>query len=79
MPTSIKAPKAKRIGDVQTVLNSKPHWAALSQYNHIRIQLPGGVEANLLLTDKELATARRRADRNVEDLPKVSWLRDAID
>ena len=71
--------KAKRIGDIQKVLNKNPHWAALSSYNHIRVQMPNGEELHLLLTDKELKRAIDRADKNPEDLPKVSWLRDLVD
>ena len=71
--------KAKRIGDVQRVLNKNPHWAALFQYNHIRIQLPCGEEKSILLTDKELLRGIERAEKNPEDLPKVSWLRDVLD
>jgi len=71
--------KAKRIGDVQRVINKNPHWAALSEYNHIRIQFPDGCERSLLLTDNELKRALERADKNPEDLPKVSWLRDILD
>lgn len=73
------ANKAKRIADVQKVLNTKPHWAALAEYNHIRVQMPDGEEISLLLTDKELLKAKERAIKNPEDLPKVSWLRDILD
>jgi hypothetical protein len=71
--------KAKRIGDVQRVLNKNPHWAALSEYNHIRVQFNDGSEKSLLLTDKEVQRALDRAQKNIEDLPKVSWFRDIID
>lgn len=71
--------KAKRIADVQKVLNKNPHWAALLEYNHIRIQFPDGCEESLLLTDVEIKRALERARKNQEDLPKVSWLRDFLD
>lgn len=71
--------KAKRIGDLQRVFNKNPHWAALTEYNHIRIQFPDGCERSLLLTDKELKKALDRAEKNPEDLPTVSWLRDLLD
>ena len=71
--------KAKRIGDVQKVINSKPHWAAAAEYNYIRIQLPDGAEKSLLLTDKEVQRGLDRAAKNPEDLPKVGWLRDTFD
>lgn len=71
--------KAKRIGDMQKVFNKNPHWAALSEYNHIRVQLADGTELSLLLTDKEVQRGIERAEKNPEDLPKVSWLRDILD
>jgi hypothetical protein len=71
--------KAKRIGDLQKVFNKNPHWAALKEYNHIRIQLPDGGERSLLFTDKEIQKALDRADKNLEDLPQVSWIRDLLD
>ncbi len=71
--------KAKRIGDLQKVFNKNPHWAAMAEYNHLRVQLPSGEEVSLLLTDKEFQRATERADKNQEDLPTVSWLRDALD
>ena len=71
--------KAKRIGDLQKVINKNPHWAALTEYNHIRIQTPDGEELSLLFTDKEIQKAIDRANRNTEDLPKISWLRDLLD
>ncbi len=70
---------AKRIGDLQEVLNKNPHWAAAKKYNFIRVQLPNGREVPLLFTDKELLRARKRADKNPEDLPLVSTLRDLFD
>ena len=72
------ATKAKRIADLQKVINKNPHWAALTEYNHIRIQFPDGCEHSLLLTDNELIRALDRADKNTEDLPKVSWMRDIL-
>lgn len=78
-PPSSRFMKAKRIADVQKIINSNAHWAALKEYNHIRVQLSDGKEISLLLTDKELLRAMNRADKNVEDLPKVSWIRDVLD
>ncbi len=69
----------KRIGDVQSVANTKKHWAAAEKYNFIRIQLPDGKEVELLLTDKEVERGIDRARKNPEDLPKVSKLRDLFD
>jgi hypothetical protein len=71
--------RAKRLGDMQRVFNKNPHWAALAEYNHIRVQFPCGEERSLLFTDKEVQRALERAEKNPEDLPSVSWLRDIID
>lgn len=71
--------QAKRLGDIQDVINSNPHHKAAAKYNHIRIQFPNGDEKSLLFTDKEIENALHRASKNPEDLPKVSWLRDLID
>ncbi|HOS17495.1 MAG TPA: hypothetical protein PKX15_10840 [Bacteroidales bacterium] len=71
--------KAKRLGDLQRVINQNPHWAALKEYNHIRVQFPNGKEKHLLFTDKEIQRAIDRANKNPEDLPKVSWVRDFFD
>ena len=70
---------AKRIGDVQTVKNTKKHWAAAEKYNFIRVQLANGQEVELLLTDKEVTRAQDRAKKNPEDLPKISKLRNLFD
>lgn len=69
----------KRIADLTEVVNSNPHWAALSKYNHIRIQFPDGLERSILLTDRELQSGLDRANKNQNDLPEVSWLRDLFD
>jgi len=71
--------KAKRIGDMQKVFNKNPHWAALAEYNFIRVQLPDGAEVSMLLTDTEVTRGIVRANKNTEDLPKVSWIRDILD
>jgi hypothetical protein len=71
--------KAKRIGDMQVVANQDKLPAANSEYNHIRVQLEDGEEIHLLLTDAEVKRARRRAERNPEDCPKTSWIRDILD
>jgi hypothetical protein len=74
-----KMVKAKRIGDLQKITNKNPHPAANSQYSHIRVQVEGGEEVHLLLTDAELARAVDRAEKNPEDCLKASWLRDILD
>lgn len=71
--------KAKRIADVQTVLNTCKRPAAAAKYNHFRIQLEDGTEHHVMLTDKELLKGLERAKKNPEDCPEVSVLRDILD
>lgn len=71
--------KAKRLGDLQKVENTQKHFAANSQYNYIRVQLENNKEVSLLFTDKEIERAIARAEKNPEDLPKVSMLRNLFD
>lgn len=71
--------KAKRIADVQTVLNQCKHPAAAAKYNHFRIQLEDGTEHHVMLTDKELIKGLQRAKKNPEDCPDVSVFRDVLD
>lgn len=71
--------KAKRIGDLQKVDNKEQHWAANAKYNFIRVQTPEGKELPLLFTDKEIARALVRAQRNPEDLPTVNTFRNLFD
>lgn len=68
-----------RLGDLNEVANSNPHWAALTKYNHIRIQFPDGSERSLLFTDRELQKGLDRAMKNSEDLPNVCWVTDLFD
>ena len=68
-----------RLGDLTEVENTQPHWAAAKKYNHLRVQFPDGVEKSLLFTDKEIVRALNRAEKNIEDLPKVGWIRDFLD
>lgn len=70
---------AKRIGDVQIVPNTKKHQLANEKYNFIRVQREDGKEISLLFTDREIAIAVARAQKNPEDLPKVSKLRNIFD
>ncbi len=71
--------KAKRTGDLQTVENTQAHWAAVSKYNFIKVQLEDGTEVPLLFTDKEIERAKNRATKNPEDLPKVGFFRNLFD
>jgi hypothetical protein len=71
--------KAKRIADLQKVLNTLPHPKAASEYNHVRVQLDNGKEVHMLFTDNEVKRAIARAEKNPEDCPKVSIFRDILD
>lgn len=71
--------KAKRIADMQTVVNQLPHPAAAAKYNHVRVQLEDGTEVHMLFTDAEVKKAIERAKKNAEDCPSVSLFRDILD
>lgn len=71
--------KAKRIGDIQPVENKDKHFAANSKYNYIRVQDETKTELHLLFTDNEIKRAKERANKNTEDLPEVSWIRNIFD
>jgi hypothetical protein len=68
-----------RIADLVKVENKQPHWAANKEYNAVRIQFPNGEEKTLLFTDSEIAKALDRAQKNSEDVPKISKLKDLFD
>jgi hypothetical protein len=68
-----------RISDLKTVGNKNPHFAANTNYNYIRVQLEDETEVPLLFTDFELKRAKERADKNLEDIPKTSWIRNLFD
>jgi len=71
--------KAKRIADMQKVLNKLAHPKAAASYNHVRVQVDGNKEIHLLFTDAEVKRAMERAQKNPEDCPKVSIFRDIFD
>ncbi|MFW6130228.1 MAG: hypothetical protein ACOC56_03515 [Atribacterota bacterium] len=70
---------ARRIGDAIRVLNTKRKFGANREYFYTRIQLDDGEEIELLFTDHQFETARKRAEKNPEDLPNIHWLRDLLD
>ena len=70
---------AKRIGDLQSVDNKNRRFGSTNKYNFIRVQLEDGKEVPLLFTDKEILNAQIRAQKNPEDLPKVSTFRNLFD
>ena len=49
--------KAKRIADMQSVVNQLAHPAAAAKYNHVRVQLEDGKEVHMLFTDSEVKNA----------------------
>ena len=71
--------KGMRMGDVTTVENMKKKPAAAAKYNHFRMQFPDGRERRMLFTDHAVQEALDRAEKNPEDLPSVSWIRDVFD
>ena len=81
MATGLKGNKikAKRIADLQKVLNQAVHPAAAAKYNHIRVQFEDGKEEHLLFTDSEIKKALERARKNPEDCPPLSVFRDIFD
>jgi len=74
-----KKVSAKRLGDAKDVENMQRKFAAAARYNHLRVQFPDDEERHLLFTDWQIKRGLERAEKNVEDLPKVSWIRDMID
>ena len=68
----------KRLGDLEKVKNADRKFGAALKYNHIRVQFPSGDEKHLLFTDWQIKLGLKRAEKNPEDLPKVSWIRDII-
>lgn len=71
--------RGMRLGDVTAVDNMKKKPAAAAKYNHFRMQFPDGSERRMLFTDHEVQVGLDRAKKNPEDLPAVSWIRDAFD
>ena len=70
---------SKRIGDVLIVENSNKVTNADSEYYYIRVQMPDGKEIRLMFTDTEFNIGIERAEKNSEDVPKVSWISDLLD
>ena len=73
-----KQVKGKRLGDLEKVKNADRKFGAALKYNHIRVQFPSGDEKHLLFTDWQIRLGLKRSEKNPEDLPKVSWIRDII-
>ena len=78
MIDEVKIFDTQRLADLQEVINSNNLPVAAKKYNHIRVVMDGE-EHHLLFTDNDIIVALERADKNPEDLPKVSWLKDIFD
>jgi hypothetical protein len=76
LSTTGRAVQAKRRAELTRVENQKAHRAAADKYNHLRVQFSDGSEQHLLFTDKQIERAIKRASSNLEDLPKISWVRE---
>ncbi len=74
-----KKPKAKRIGDLQRVENTRRRFGSDKTYYFTRLQFPTGEEAQLLFTFDQLRRAAERATRNPEDLLAAGVIRDLLD
>lgn len=77
-------PKAKKVraGRIFRVENTKrPEFTrALYQYHAVWVEDSDGKnERCIMLTDRELRIAERRAERNPEDVPKKPFLTDLFD
>jgi hypothetical protein len=75
--------KIGRIGDIVIVANQKPKPGANKEYFALRVQLASGKEVNALFSEKQLADAIKRAEKNPEDVPKAGnifdWFRVKLD
>jgi hypothetical protein len=70
---------AGRIADVVEVHNQEGKFGSADTYYAIRLQLENGEEKTALFTEHELKTAVERAEKNPEDVPTVSKLRNFFD
>jgi hypothetical protein len=72
-------PKAKRIGDIQTVANTSRRFGSAQEYHFVRLQGPNGTELPYLFTLAELIRATTRAQANPEDLLKAGIIQNLLD
>lgn len=93
--TNKKEVSGGRLADIVAVYNQNPHPLAAEVYFHIRAQadeiiceilkshpelkIPQNSELNFLFTLNDLKEALVRSQKNIEDIPKVHWLRDLLD
>lgn len=70
--------EGNRIADLQAVENQDKLPAACKKYNHVLVDIAGSIQ-HLLFTDNDIKVALERADKNKEDIPETSWIRDILD
>lgn len=70
--------KAK-MGHIITVNNADRRFGSNPSYKAIWTQDENGAERCLLFTESDIIRAKARADANMEDVPKRSFLNDLLD
>jgi hypothetical protein len=69
-----------RNGNVIRVENTdKKFGSEADEYLAVWVQNTRGTEVPLLFTERELMVAKRRADKNPEDIPAKGFLTDLFD
>lgn len=61
-----------KIGEIIPVQNKNKKFGANLHYHAVHVCIEGKV-VPLLLSHGELEIAKDRAERNMEDIPKLSW------
>jgi len=70
---------AKRLADMVTVDNKGRVTNAAYKYSYLRVQFSDDEERQLLFTDAAIKSAIYRANKNPEDCPQATWLRNVLD
>ena len=60
---------------ITKVKNKNGHHRACEFYYHVNEKIDGGYKQHYLFTKDELITARQRALKNSEDIPKKSLIK----
>lgn len=70
-----------RLGRLVKVKNTKTKAFSHESetYQALLIKTPGGAVKCLLFTEAEISKAEARADKNIEDQPKQSWISVLLD